>query len=185
MLTTNSTGEAGTIVYENAVLTDSFKLSFEIQLGSGDGGSFMLETTGPNAVGDPGGGLAIAGLQGYAVEFDTYDNSDCGDPDADHVGIDVLGAVCGQGEQESIQSFPLAPFGVNLQDGQWHSAEVALVDGTLILTLDGVTVVAGFMLPGWTAGVSYWYGFSGSTGSATALQQVRNVQVGFPTARCL
>ena len=145
----------------------------------------MLETTGPKAVGDPGGGLAIAGLQGYAIELDTYDNSDCGDPDDDHAGVDVLGSVCGQGEQMSIQTFPLTAFGVNLHDGQWHAADVTLADGAVSLVLDGQTIFSGVALPGWTAGVSYWYGFSGSTGAATALQQIRNVQVAFPTPRCL
>ena len=33
--------------------------------------------------------------------------------------------------------------------------------------------------------MSYWYGFAGSTGQATAAQQVRNVTISFPTARCL
>jgi hypothetical protein len=33
--------------------------------------------------------------------------------------------------------------------------------------------------------MSYWDGFSGSTGEATAAQEVRNVHVTFPTPRCL
>jgi hypothetical protein len=185
VLTTNAGNEAGTIVYDNAILTDVFSLSFQIQLGTGDGGSFFIATDGPTKVGQPGGGLGIAGLHGYAIELDTFDDAGCSDPDADHVGLDILGPLCGQGVQTSFSTASLAPLGINLQDGQWHEANVIFDNGAVTVAVDSQMVISSVTLPGWTSGMTYWYGFSGSTGASTALQQVRNVHLSFPSARCL
>jgi Bacterial lectin len=185
LLTTNGGSEAGTIFYGNSIVTDSFTASFQIQLGNADGGTFVLQNNGATAVGNDGGGLGVAGLVGYAIELDTYDNSECGDPDDDHVGLDVLGPTCSQAEQQSFWTASLAPFGVNLHDGAWHTAAVTFAGGTVTLVLDGQTVIPGIALPDWVSGTPYWYGFSGSSGEATGQQGVRNAQIQFPTPRCL
>jgi hypothetical protein len=65
-------GQAGTIIYRNPIATDAFTATFEFRLGDGDGMGLMLQTKGETAVGEPGGGLCMAELDGYGVELDTY-----------------------------------------------------------------------------------------------------------------
>jgi len=73
----------------------SFNLNGSGGLGGGaDGIVFVLQTV-SNTAGSVGGGIGYFGLpDSVGVEFDTYDNGDgLGDPDANHVGIDLEGSV--------------------------------------------------------------------------------------------
>ncbi len=183
---------AGTVVYVDPIVTDEFTASFSFRIGAGGGGQFdgmgfMIQTTGPGAVGANGGGLGMAGLTGFGAELDIYDNGNCGDGNANHVGIDTLNS-CGN-------SFPTSLFASNdltgtvtLYDGMWHAAVVQLATGTMTVSVDG-NPVAGIFLPGLTAGTPYYYGFAGAIGgggSSNGMRtEVKDVSITFPTPRCL
>jgi formylmethanofuran dehydrogenase subunit C len=58
-----------------------------------DGITFCLQTV-SNDSGSFGGGLGYDGIDpSFAVEFDTWKNAESGDPNANHVGIDMSGSV--------------------------------------------------------------------------------------------
>src|ERR1700733_1885203 len=100
-LTSGAYNKAGTMIYNNPITTDSFTVTFQVQPGA-DGLGFMLETNGPTALGGASGGFGMAGLSGFGVELDLYQN-DCGeDPPAIHVGIDDLSQVCGLAEMQNV-----------------------------------------------------------------------------------
>ena len=81
----------------------SFSTSFTFQIscpnyfeGNGDGMAFTF-TTDNNTLGTPGGDMCLlnemndgnSSNQVFAVEFDTFQNTDYGDPSNNHIGIDV------------------------------------------------------------------------------------------------
>ncbi|XXY44350.1 L-type lectin-domain containing protein [Sorangium sp. So ce269] len=182
VLTEPEQGQAGTLVYRNPIAADSFTATFEFRLGRGDGLGFMLEATGEMAVGEPGGGLGMAGLRGYGIELDTYNNFDCGDLDRNHVGVDDLAQPCGQGVLSSLRQ---VASNIALGDGAFHAARIELDEGEVSVSLDGEAVIQGFAIDGFPIGSTFFYGFAAGTGDAVARQEIRNVSIVFPAPRCL
>jgi Bacterial lectin len=181
-LTPAASAQAGTMVYGNPIVTDSFVAQIAFTLGGGDGLAFMIETAGPHGVGSDGGGLGVAGLGGYAIELDTYDDGPaCGDPDANHVGLDDLTGMCGAALPVSLGA-ATAP--TQLVDGAIHAANLAFDHGVVTIELDGIQVPGTFTVPGWVDGKAYYYGFGAGTGDAVGVQVVNNFIVTFPTPRC-
>ncbi len=185
VLTPDSNNRAGTLVYARAVATDAFVATFQVRFSGGaaaDGMGFLLESDGPTAVGANASGLGMAGLHGFGVELDIYDNQVCGDLDQNHVGVDTL-ARCQGGGPTPVAAPVTAP--VTLADRAWHTATVTLAGGAFAVTIDGAAVGEPVALPGFVGGAPYFYGFGGATGGASARIEVRGVQIQFPTARCL
>jgi|SRR5579859_3199569 len=191
--------QAGTFIYANPVVIDELDAEFDFRLGlqggtRADGIGFMLEQSGPTAVGGTGGGLGMAGLTGFGVEIDIHDNGVCGDDGNDHVGVDDL-TVCNanDGTPTSLYASPDLSAVVDLGDAHWHHASVTLAQGMISVSIDGTQVVAAIPVPGFHAGQPYYLGFAGGTGGLVPSgggnggyrQEVRNVVITFPTPRCL
>jgi hypothetical protein len=195
-LTPVATYQAGTFVYEDPIVVDAFDVTFSFRLGL-DGGSradgigFMIEQSGPSAVGGVGSGLGMAALTGYGVEFDIFDNEGCGDTNDDHVGVDELGACEGGALPSPV--IATGPLAIDLGDVHWHQAYVRLAAGAISATVDGTLVVENAVLPGFEPGQPYYFGFAGATGGLSApdggsggyRQEVKDVVLTFPTPRCL
>ncbi|WP_437681935.1 L-type lectin-domain containing protein [Sorangium sp. So ce131] len=182
VLTESDNLQAGTIVYRNPIAADAFTATFEFRLGSGDGVGFMLQTTGEAIVGEPGGGLGMAGLEGYGVELDTYNNFDCADWNSNHVGVDDLARPCRAGVLSSLSQVESS---VALGDGAFHTARVIFDQGEVNVSIDGEPHIQGFAISGFPVGSSFFYGFAAGTGDAVARQEIRNVTITFPSPRCL
>jgi hypothetical protein len=191
------TDQAGTFVYANAVKVDSMTVQFEFRIGleggtRSDGMGFMIEQSGATAVGGIGSSLGMAGLTGFGVELDIYDNAICGDTSGDHVGVDDL-AICDQSEgtPTSLSEVDVTST-VDLGDTHWHTAIVAIDAGAVTLTIDGNVALTDVPLTGFQATAPYYIGFAGATGGLVLpdggggyRQEVKNVLVTFATARCL
>jgi hypothetical protein len=196
-------GSAGTVIYKDAVVVDDTTVSFDFRAdttgGRADGLTFFLQTDGAAALGAAGGGLGVAGLHGYAVEFDIYNNKECGDSTANHAGIDTL-TPCGLGEPTPVATSgdlndPSAPdHGVgDIGDGEWRTVVVTVLAGVMSVSVTDPTSGASIavpnlqsvMLPGFVGGTPYYIGFSGATGAITSRQEIRNVHVMFPATVCL
>jgi hypothetical protein len=184
ILTVVDAGQAGTLIYKNPIVTDSFTATFSFYIDGGtgaDGFGFMIETNGPTAVGGAGGDLGMGGLSGYGVEFDTYDNRTC--QDGNHVAIDVLTGPPDSGcVLQQIVSSPILSFSLR---GTPHQAVIQMTSGSFTISIDGTQVLTG-SVPKFVFGTSYYYGFGGGTGGLTDLHEVSPaLQVIFPTPRCL
>ena len=93
-LTENMSSQAGSIWYSNYLnLDQDFSLEFEVFLGTYDGGAdgmaFVLQQSPQGTAAQSfGGGLGYKGISpSIAVEYDTWSNSDYGDPMTDHIAI--------------------------------------------------------------------------------------------------
>ena len=162
--------QAGSFLYAHALVVDGLDVVFQFRLGldgglRSDGMGFVLQTSGPTAVGLAGSGLGMAGLPGYGVEFDIYNNGICSDMSDDHVEVDSL-TLCNasQGTPTSLAATDLTGQ-IDIADTHWHTAEITLpAAGRISLSIDGTAYLTSVPLTGYVAGVPYYLGFSGGTG---------------------
>jgi len=182
-MTDTGLAEAGTWIYNHPLQIDDVTIQFDFYAGDGagaDGLAMMLETNGTAALGNTGGGLGVAGLSGFGVEMDYYNNSECSDASANHVAIDAL-AACGDGVPTTLAENDSPGF--TIADNQWHQMIVHVANGAFSVTGDGSTEFSGFTPSGWSNG-SYYLGFGAGTGGLANNQMVRNVSVKFAAGHC-
>lgn len=188
-LTDATAGQFGSLVFDHAMVADSFDVSFDFRMVVGstnpaDGIAFMLEKNGATALGGGGGGLGVVGLTGWAVELDSYQNANgCGDVNANHVGIDLLEA-CPGGPATPNTQVEATP-AITLRGTGFHTCRVHVVNGVATVSLDGKAVISNFSVPGFSAGAKYYFGFTGSNGSNYDGHGVKNVAITFPGPQCL
>ena len=180
---TSSGQQAGTVMSTGRIdLRQNFAISFQAYLGTNDGGAdglaFLIhnDPAGFNAIGAPGGGLAIGGIQnGLAIEFDTYANSP---GDIINGGLDTIA-----NDHTSFLDTD-GPFGTtlfdlgNIEDGQWHSVSITwnAVTQTLSYTFDGqqVGTLSADIVSGYLGGSDFaYFGFGAGTGGLANDQRVR------------
>jgi hypothetical protein len=193
MTAASAAGVAGTAIYGHPLVTDSFTASFAFRIGANGGGrydgmGFMLETTGPSAVGAANSMLGMGNLGGYGVEFDVYDNSECGDVSDDQIGVDLL-QPCMSTMPTSLYASADLTGTIDIGDAQWHTTSVQLDGGALSVSVDGHALATAVALTGFVAGTSYYFGFSGGTGGIApnggVQTEAKDVTITFPTPRCL
>ena len=107
---TTAGDQAGTAMSTGRLdVRQNFTIAFDVNLGTSDGGAdgaaFVLhnDPRGVNAIGAPGSGLAIGGIQnGLAIEFDTYNSAAANLSGAGMPGSDIAATT-------PISSTPTAP----------------------------------------------------------------------------
>ena len=182
-MTDTTLEEAGTWIYDHPIYVDDVTIQFDFYAGDAsgaDGLAMMLETNGTTALGNTGGGLGVAGLSGFGVEMDYYNNGECSDASANHVAIDAL-AACGDGVPTTLTENDSPGF--TIADNQWHQMIVHVANGAFTVTGDGNTEFSGFTPSGWSNG-NYYLGFGAGTGGLANNQMVRNVNVKFGAGHC-
>lgn len=160
-----------------------FDLSFTINAGTmnggGDGMCFVLHkagNAGPGVIGTTGGALGYENgpfTPSLMVEFDTYQNTDVGDPVADHIGISSNGSIS-HNLSAPVQAHPTL---TNIENGNdfdarltWDPALQELkvfFEGSLRKTLS-IDLVDGLF---GGDGLVDW-GFTASTGGAVNAHRV-------------
>ena len=173
-LTDTGESEAGDAVYPTAVATDGLKVSFTAELGGGtgaDGMAFDLldpTTSTPSSLGNSGGALGFAGLQGIGIGLDTYQND--GDPSANFVGIAVSDANSRTDQMPYVRTHNLP----SSLDSGTHTVTVSVGSGKITAVIDGSTTISARATIPPTAYVA----FSGGTGGLTDNHIVRDVSIG-------
>lgn len=171
-ITDGGTAEARSAWFSQPVPVQSFTTDFTFQIANpnADGMTFAIQSQGPNAVGSDGAGLGYQGIaKSVAVKFDLY--NDAGE------GSNSTGVYTG-GKAPTQPSVNLNSIGVNLHSGNTIHAHL-VYDGTILtMTLtDTVTngsVVETFPvnIPALVGGNTAYVGFTGGTGSQSAIQKV-------------
>jgi hypothetical protein len=156
-----------------------FRLSERGGAGGGaDGVAFVLQNSGPSALGGrgAGGGFALSegagdreapGIpQSIAVFFDTFRNQDIGDPSDNFV------TICTAGTPKELQWPPprlasTKKLAVKLKDGKEHTARISYQPPVLAVYLDKVRVLVSTVDLSTVAGPdgAAWVGFTASTGA--------------------
>lgn len=159
--------------------TFRFRLSRRGGLGGGaDGFAFVLQNSGPAALGGKGsgGGFALGDdvsggelkatiPRSIAVFFDTFRNTDIGDPSNNFVTVCTAGTPADlQWPPPRLASSP--QLRVNLKDGKQHTSEIRFDPPALTVFLDGARVLATAVDLSTIADDtgSAWLGFTASTG---------------------
>ncbi len=127
-LTPNLGTQNGTVWYADQIdLNQPFDIAFEMFLGNvdvngADGICFVMHTQGTNAIGASGGGMGYLNFgTSFAVEFDTYQNSNpYSDPAFDHIAIQRNGNVNHNTIDNLGGPVQMAAFNANTEDGQYH-----------------------------------------------------------------
>ena len=174
--------QTGAVVSNDRIdLTRDFTITFNAFLGSsdagGDGITFVLHNDrwGADAIGGGGGAKGAQGIaNGLAISLDTYTNA--GEPASDYTAIiDTDAAAAGA---KLTNATPLS----NLENSQWHNVTVSWNAGTQTLTywVDGKQggTITGDLAGQYFGGSDYvHFGFTGATGGAKNLQQVKVTNV--------
>lgn len=167
-LTTGGTNQAGSAFATAAVPIDGFATTFDFRLTSAlaDGFAFVIQGTGPSALGSAGSGLGYEGIgNSLALTFDLSDNT---------TGFYTNGAAPTAGGTD------LSATGLDLRSGHAFRASVAYAGGTLWLTLrdleTGVSATLSYAadVAALAGGATAFVGFTGATGAATATQEILN-----------
>ena len=177
--------QVGSVWYADQVdLSQPLDLQFLINLGNSDQGAdgicFVLQTVGPDALGDAGGGLGFLGtdfLPSFAIEFDTYQNGDYGDPVGDHIAMVSNGSVDHTAGTAIAGPVQADAFNTNIEDGEDHQgrvtwdpvSQVVRVYFDCELRLEGTVNLIGDIFEGQT---QVYFGFTAGTGGSVNVQTV-------------
>jgi peptide-N4-(N-acetyl-beta-glucosaminyl)asparagine amidase len=116
--------------------------------GSGaDGFAFVIQNDSPTALGSNGGGLGYGGIpNSLAIEFDTWQNSELGDPNNNHISVHTQGALPNTADESASLGFTTnIP---NLSDGTKHLVSILYhaplggFSGWLAISVDNAPVLS-------------------------------------------
>jgi len=178
--------QTGSVWYADQVdLSQPLDLQFLLNLGNNDsngadGICFVLQSVGTEALGQSGGGIGFLGEDfqpAFAIEFDTYQNADFGDPIGDHIAMVSNGSVnhlLGTAIAGPVQADAFNP---NIEDGEDHQGRVTWdpVDQVVRVYFDCELRLEGFIdLVGdiFNGQNQVYFGFTAGTGGANNLQTV-------------
>lgn len=179
LLTPALTTQAGSVWSQNKVdLSFDFEVQATLNFGTlngngADGIAFVFQPL-CTGLGSSGGGLGYEGITpSLAVEYDTWTNSNVGDPFDDHISVQQNGSVV---HQPPFALTGLALMG-NIEDGldhtttiQWDATLKTLFiyfDGMIELTYNGDIVADIF-----GGNPQVFWGFTAATGAAVNNQRV-------------
>jgi len=185
-LTSANNTQSGS-VWNNIQINLNYPFHFNIDVflgcnnGGADGIAFVLQPI-STSIGSGGGGIGYSGISpSFAVEFDTWQNSQYADPTYDHIAIQKNGFLNHQTWNNNNLAAPVGfpPANYQIEDCQWHSAIFMWDPSTQTFTLDfdGYTNVisyTGDIINTIFSGnpMVYW-GLTGATGGANNVQKFR------------
>ena len=179
-LTPDQTYRRGSAFFDTPASIGSFEATFGVRLDAAgspvaDGLTFAVIEAGPTTLGISGACLGYCGTTGrsFAIELDTYNSVEYGDPAGLHVGLDVdgsvvsaatasLGPIVNQGLLTLRVVFSAGVVDVFLRGGSGYPAEARVLTARI---------------PSWTPFVGY-FGFTGATGGFSARQVVDSLDRG-------
>ncbi|WP_298427960.1 L-type lectin-domain containing protein, partial [uncultured Kordia sp.] len=143
-----------------------------------DGIVFILKNSVTPEIGNLGGGMGYEGINNsLAVEFDTWQNNDLGDPFFDHLAIISTGVNNHNAATNLAGPVQASATSVNIEDGAEHIIRIEWTVATNTLDVyfdcDLRLSYSGDIVNTIFSGVTdAYFGFTGSTGGAANLQRV-------------
>jgi hypothetical protein len=177
-LTGETANQKGSAFFGTPVNVQKFTTDFTIQqvYARGDGMTFCIQNTGLTALGASGGALgygpdSVTGIgNSLAVKFDLFSNSGEG---LNSVGLGTGGAM------PTNPATDLTPSGIDLHSGEAFSVHIEYDGTSLTMTIANTsTPWVSFTkswpidIPGTVGGQTAFIGFTGGTGTYTAIQNI-------------
>ena len=170
-LTDGGLYEARSAFYSTLVPVSEFTTDFQFQLLNpmADGITFTIQSAGPDALGQSGGGLGYAGIpKSVALKFDLYNNKG--------EGTDSSGFYL-DGVYPDTPAVNLAPFGIYLHSGHVFAAHITFVGDMTKGTITDLATYQSYTasIPGdltKVVGDNAYVGFTGGTGGLSATQNI-------------
>ena len=163
--------QVGSGFFVDTIPANLWRVSFTLEVGGGTGADGLtlafLDESDSTLVGGSGGGLGLRNLQGYAFEWDTYYNSDIGDPTSHHCGL-VYASDLNH----------LATAACDFVDVGSLAVVVSFDEGDYEVSLEGATVLSGTLNDTFEGEVMI--GFTAATGGLTNRHIVDDISVGCP-----
>ena len=154
----------------------SFDATFEMKMGGGgyyggaSGMTFAWGVADPTVATTAGFGLGFTGMEGYAIEFDTFDSGNW-DNNNNHVAV-IQDSTKNVLTQTDITQF-------NLNDNVYRSVNVNFDQGIVNVTIDGTNFIDDFQIADYDAanGIDGFFGFTAATGKKYDWHKVRNFEL--------
>ncbi len=171
-LTDGGKFEAASAFYMTPVNVKSFVTNFTFQLTdpNADGIAFVLQNTGPGALGNYGGALGYAPTgASVAVKFDLHNNAG--------EGINSTGLYL-NGASPTTPALDLTGTGIDLHSGHIFNGYLSYDGKNLYLTINDLETKAEWKhlftidIPSIVGGDTAYAGFTGGTGAETATQEI-------------
>lgn len=185
--------------------SDTFSTTFQFRFtnpggfnpnGPADGITFVLAAS-PNGLGGGGIGLGYGGVNNsLAIEFDTFQNGEIGETNDNHVGVDVNGVLTdlneaspygvGGNQQCALSSSPGPNQAGCMGNGNLWTVVIGYDGATHKLTVsvqDGATApdllidTSDYDIASLIGSANAYVGFTASTGSAWANEDIKNWQL--------
>ncbi|MEP7197768.1 MAG: M43 family zinc metalloprotease [Saprospiraceae bacterium] len=183
LLTEEKTTQAGSVWYEDKIdLNSDFDINFQINLGcldqnGADGIAFVLQPI-STAIGVSGGGMGYQNVKpSLAVEFDTWQNREYGDPFYDHVAVIRNGNIDHRLSDNLAGPAQILPAFGNIEDCKFHNGIIrwqatkkkldVYLDCRLIISYQGDVVQSIF-----GGDPRVFFGFTAGTGGSVNTQQI-------------
>lgn len=178
--------QTGSVWYADQVdLNQPLDLQFLVNLGSVDAGGadgicFVMQTVGTSVIGESGGGLGFLGdafQPAFAIEFDTWQNGQYGDPVGDHIAMVSNGSVDHTAGTAIAGPVQADAFSANIEDGEDHQGRVTWDPDEQVvrvyfdceLRLEGFINLVDDIFEGQN---QVYFGFTASTGGSSNIQTV-------------
>ncbi len=184
-ITQNLPNQTGGVWYDNPIDFDSdFTILYQNNFGSqdangADGMALVFKRNSNPEIGNSGGGLGYAGISpSLVIEFDTYQNTDLGDPTWDHIAIMRNGEPNHNiGASNLAGPIQASATSLNIEDGNAHEIKIEWLaaTNTLRVYFDCVlrlTLNQDVKSTIFSGDDTVFFGFVGSTGGLTNIHEV-------------
>ncbi|MFM7235069.1 MAG: lectin-like domain-containing protein, partial [Flavobacteriales bacterium] len=183
-VTQNQLWQNGSVWYTDLLdLTQPFTLEFQMNFGTNDdngadGMVFVLQTVGPNAIGNDGAGIGYEGFNpAFGIEFDTFHNSQYSDLTTDHVAFQRNGDINHTGGNNIAGPVNANAAGSNIEDGQEHPVKITWNPTTEVVELYfdcafRLSAQVDLVNSVFNGTSQVWWGFTGATGGLSNLHVV-------------
>ncbi len=178
----------GTAFFKTKIPSESFRAYFDFRIdgspAGADGLTFMwIRNSSPvGVIGAAGHQLGFwnGNVTGYCVEFDTWVNTELGDPNENHVGLNDT-------RSSGLRSLATTPVSTPFEGTGTFHVEVVCQNGFVTVSLAnpsqgyGPELVINDSIPNYIAGQAY-FGFSAATGGAVGDHRIDNFTLEIPGA---
>lgn len=184
-ITQNLPDQTGGVWYDNPIDFDSdFTIRYQNNFGfldanGADGMALVFKRNSNPQLGFSGGGLAYAGISpSLIIEFDTYQNTDLGDPAWDHISIMKNGDPNHNNSVNNLSGpIQASATSLNIEDGNFHEIKIEWLaaSNTLMVYFDCVlrlTLNQDVKSTIFSGDDTVFFGFVGSTGGLTNVHEV-------------